>query len=185
MKHPRSVTALAILGASLTALAQTDFSGRLLVSPDWAHSKTSAVATVHERFARILDQTHTYGTNANQMTAVIQIAGALTNGQAVTHQLATGIANSFGDTVQFRRVNVMVIKAAASNLGDIRLGAAAATPFAPWLSDPAAYAVIKPGGLLLLTAPDAAGYSCASGSVQVANAGTNAVAYHLYIGGAQ
>jgi hypothetical protein len=169
----------------ISASAQTDFSGRLLVSPDWTHSKTGSAATVQERFSRILDQSHTYGTNAGQMTAVIQAAATLTNSEVRVYELASGVPNSFGDTIAFARINVLALRASASNLGDIRFGAAAATPFAPWLSDPAAYAVIKPGGLLLLTAPDAAGYSCASGSLSIANGSTNAAAYNLYIGGVQ
>jgi hypothetical protein len=186
MTHPIRLAAVFITASAIISAAQSAFTGRLLVSPDWSHSKTSSVATIQESFARILDQTHTTGTNASQMSAVIQLTGALTNSQDVTHELAAGIANSFGDTIAFTRVNVLALRASTANLGDIHLGAAPATPFASWISDTNAVAIIKPGGLILLTAPDATGYpSTGAGSLRILNATTNPAAYTLIIGGAQ
>ena len=185
MKHHIRLIAAAVLAAALSARAQSSFTGRLVVSPDWLHSKTGAVVNVTERFGRILEQAHTHGTNAGQMNAVCQYAATLTNSQETVYELATGLADSFGDTVVFTRVNVLAVKAAASNAGDIHVGGAVATPFASWIGSTNTYVVLKPGGLLLLTAPDAAGYSTADGSLRIANAATNAAAYHIYIGGCQ
>lgn len=167
------ITASAIIGAAQS----TDFSGRLSVSPDWAHSKTSGVSTVQERFSRILDQTHTYGTNAGQMTAVIQLSGTLTNGQTTAVALTTGVTDSFGDTIVFSRLSVLACRASASNLGSIRLGTASTN----WLSSTNTVAIIPPGGLVLLTAPDATGYSASA--LSISNASTNPAAYTLTVGG--
>ena len=167
------ITASAIIGAAQS----TDFSGRLSVSPDWAHSKTSGVSTVQERFSRILDQTHTYGTNAAQMTAVIQLSGTLTNGQTNVVALTTGVTDSFGDTIQFTRLSVLACKASSSNLGSIRLGTASTN----WLSATNAFSIIKPGGLILLTAPDATGYPASP--LFISNPTTNTAAYTLTVGG--
>jgi hypothetical protein len=167
------ITASAIIGAAQS----TDFSGRLSVSPDWTHSKTSGVSTVQERFSRILDQTHTYGTNAAQMTAVVQIAGTLTNGQTTAVALTTGVTDSFGDTIIFTRLCVLACRASASNLGAIHLG----TVSTNWLSDTNSLAIIQPGGLILLTAPDAIGYPAAA--LSISNASTNTAAYTLTVAG--
>jgi hypothetical protein len=167
------ITASAIIGAAQS----TDFSGRLSVSPDWAHSKTSGVSTVQERFSRILDQTHTYGTNASQMTAVIQLSGTLTNSQTTAVALTTGVTDSFGDTIQFTRLSVLAFKASASNLGAINLG----TISTNWLSATNTVAIIAPGGLILLTAPDATGYPASP--LSISNPTTNPAAYTLTVGG--
>jgi hypothetical protein len=163
---------------SFFSLAQsTDFSGRLSVSPDWAHSKTTGVSTVQERFSRILDQTHTYGTNAAQMTAVIQLAGTLTNGQTTAVALTTGVTDSFGDTIVFTRLCVLACRASASNLGSIHLGTASTN----WLSSTNTVAIIPPGGLILLTAPDATGYPASP--LSISNPTTNPAAYTITVGG--
>ena len=167
------VTASAIIGAAQS----TDFSGRLSVAPDWTHSKTSGVSTVQERFSRILDQTHTYGTNAAQMTAVIQLSGTLTNSQTTAVALTTGVSDSFGDTIQFTRLSVLACKASSSNLGSIRLGTASTN----WLSATNTVAIIPPGGLILLTAPDATGYPASP--LSISNPTTNPAAYTLTVGG--
>jgi hypothetical protein len=163
---------------SFFSVAQTtDFSGSLYVSPNWSHTKTSGVSTVTEKFSRILDQPHTYGTNASQMTAVVMISGTLTNSQAAVVPLATGVADAFGDTIVFSRISVLAVKASADNLGPITLG----TSTTNWLSATNATAIIRPGGLILLTAPDAAGYS--AGSLTISNASTNTVSYSITVGG--
>jgi hypothetical protein len=172
------LSAFSFLSFSFLSLAQsTDFSGRLSVSPDWAHSKTTGVSTVQERFSRILDQTHTYGTNAGQMTAVVQIAGSLTNGQTTAVALTAGVADSFGDTIVFTRLSVLACRASASNLGAIHLGTASTN----WLSSTNSLAIIQPGGLILLAAPDATGYPAAA--LSISNASTNPAAYTLTVAG--
>jgi hypothetical protein len=178
MTHPIRLAAAVITASAIIGAAQsTDFSGRLSVSPDWTHSKTTGVSTVQERFSRILDQTHTYGTNAAQMTAVIQLAGSLTNGQTTAVALTTGVSDSFGDTIVFTRLSVLACRASSSNLGDIHLGTASTN----WLSSTNTVAIIKPGGLILLTAPDATGYPAAA--LSISNASTNPAAYTLTVAG--
>jgi hypothetical protein len=178
MTHPIRLAAAVITASAIIGAAQsTDFSGRLSVSPDWAHSKTTGVSTVQERFSRILDQTHTYGTNAGQMTAVVQIAGTLTNGQTTAVALTTGVTDSFGDTIVFTRLCVLACRASASNLGAINMGTASTN----WLSSTNTVAIIPPGGLILLTAPDATGYPASR--LSISNPTTNPAAYTLTVGG--
>jgi hypothetical protein len=177
---------LGIIAASITILAiaafsQSDFSGSLAVQPAWTHTKTTSIATINESFSRLLNQSHTYGTNANQMTAVVQLNSTLTNSATATIELNSGVVDSFGSTVQFKRVNVFAVKNTSTNEA-IHVGGYAGS-FASWIDSTNSYVVVKPGGLVLFTAPNIDGYSSTSGTLNIKNASTNNVSYSLLVAG--
>ena len=176
----------ALAALAIPARAQTTFSGTLTVYPDWTHQKVAGASTVTESFANFLDWTHTSGTNANQMSAFIRATGTLTNGQDRLFSLAGAATNSFGDVLTFEKVNFMAFAAGTANTDPINIGATGAdTAFATWLSDTNAAVVIRPGGFLLLTAPDLTGYNSINGNLRIVNTGTNNATYEIYIGGSE
>lgn len=160
--------------AAAVAQAQIALTGTLTVDPDWVHSKTSAASTVLEYVSPILVQTNITGTNgtvaAPQMNSLFRRAVALTNGQSQTINVGSGLTNSFGDALtNLWRVNFLAVKAAASNAGAIAIGNAASDQFAGWLGGTNDTVKVRPGGLFLLTAPDATGIVSTGKLLKVAN----------------
>lgn len=179
LSFPLCVIATAIF--AIAALSADSFSGNLIVQPAWTHTKITSMATTDEKFVRLLDQSHTYGTNANQMTTVIQLNSTLTNSETATIELNNGVVDSFGTTVHFRRVNVLAAKN-NSTVGDMNLGSGS---FASWIDSTNSYVVIKPGGLVLFTAPNIEGYSSTNGTLNIVNISTNTVSYSILVGGVE
>ena len=191
----RSLSILAIVLSALAAQAQ-DFSGPLTVAPFWSASQTNGSAVSTIAVGNIISQSHTYGTNANQMNGLALVSGTLTNGQAIELNLSS-MTNAFGP-VSFLRLNFIAVRSPTNNawLGTgtnaamtgtnaLVVGNAASDQFAAWLGGTNQTVAIRPGGLLLLTSP-ISGYVSTGKLFRIANVGdTNSITYELYFGGAQ
>lgn len=186
MKQTALLIGLIFLAAIVPARSETSFSGSLIVQPSWTHTKTVSASTVRESVAEIFALTHSSGTNANQMNALVVYAGTLTNSQTESISLQ-GVDNSFGDTIQFYRVNLWGVVAAAANTTAIEVGGGSVEAFAGWASATNAYVQIRPGGMAFFAAPDAAGYASTNGAhvLQIRTPAASTNSYSLYIGGAQ
>ena len=185
----RTLSILAVLALAVSASAQ-NFSGTLAVSPAWKATQTNGAALSTIELGTILSQAHTYGTNAFQMNAIALRSGTLTNGQTLDVSLAA-MTNGFGP-VAFARVNFLAVRSPTNNAmvgtnmvgtNALVVGNAASDQFAAWLGGTNQAVAIRPGGLLLLTAP-ISGYAATNKILRLANVGdTNAVAFDLYVGG--
>jgi len=181
MKH---VVAAVLLLCACAAIADTSFSGSTILLRDWTHEKTAAT-TVSESFSRYgWSWTHTSGTNANQMTDIwaktVTIAGSGTN----SIDLAGGVTNSFGDVLTFSRVNMLTVVASSTNSAPVAVGGAASAAFASWLGSSSDAVIVRPGGLLVVAAPDITGYAVGTNSVlQIVNQSTNSVSVTVSVGG--
>lgn len=172
-----------ILALAITACADT-FSGRLLVYPQWTHAKTVGASTVTETFATFLDWTHTSGAGSNQMNTIVRETVTLTNSQARTVDLAA-IPDSFGDSTTFTNVRFIAVSCPSANVDPIDIGAAGEDAFSAWAGDTNQTVRVRPGGIWLMVAPDAAGYAPGGGKLMLRNTGTNSASYSLYIGGSE
>jgi len=180
-----TVTAAAILAAFIAAGSLADtFSGRLLILPQWTHAKTIGASTVSETFAELLNWTHTSGASTNQMNVIVRESVTLTNAQTRTIDLAGGVSDSFGDVTTFTTVRFLCLVADEDNADPVALGASGEDAWAAWCGGTNHTVTIRPGGILLLTAPDS-GYTITDSKLMVRNTGTNAAAYSIYIGGAE
>ena len=179
-------TALSLLTIGVIAIASfaDTFEGSLVVSPQWTHSKEVGVSTVSETFGLLLRQSHTTGTNVNQMTDVVVLSRTLAGSTNETFNLAGGVTNSFGDVVNFREVRFLAVRSSSANNPTIEIGGASENQFASWLGDSSDKVKVAPSGLLLMTAP-LTGFSSTNGNLQVTNTGTNSASYLLYIGGVE
>lgn len=177
-----TIIGLCFIAAGL-ALADS-FSGRLLVVPQWTHTKTLGASTVSETFDAFLSWPHTTGTSTNQMNAIIREVNTLTNGQARTVSLAGGVTDSFGDAITFTTVRFLCVTAPTSNSNTVSI-----TPglngWDTWITATNTAVIIRPGGLFMVVAPDATGYAVTDANLTVTNDGTNTVQYSIYIGGAK
>lgn len=186
MKTKTTAVFCGVLAIACAAIAASiEFKGTLKLTPTWTNIKTDGASVVIETFASIIDSAHTTGTNANQMTSLARATGTLTNGQEVSLNLLGGVSNSFGDALTFTRVNFLAITAASANLGTIHAGGAVSAAFATWTgSGTNSYLIVRPGGAVVLHAPDITGYQVATnGILKISNASTNAASYAVYVAG--
>lgn len=102
--------------------------------------------------------------------------------------LAGGLVDAFGAAITFARVRALYVAAAAGNTNTIRVGGAAANAWASWADAADNEIVLRPGGLLLLVAPDVTGYPVTAGTgdlLEVVNgSGGTTVTYDIVIVGA-
>ena len=117
-----------LLGTYAWSVTDTTFSGKLSVATSWTHSQTGGLTTVTEQLGVLTSQTHTTGTNANQMNAFIQISGTLTNLESRQIDL-TAITNTFGQANDLWRVNFLSVQTPSGTFGDLEIGAAGESPF--------------------------------------------------------
>ena len=179
------ITLAAIILAAACGLALADsFSGRLMLYPEWTHDKTVGASTVTETFGRFVDWTHATGTNANQMTTIIRETTTLTNSQSRTINLAGGVSDSFGDVTTFTIVRFLCLTCADANTNTVSMGGGE-NSWASWCGGTNDTLTVRPGGAIMLLAPDAAGYAVTDGALTMQNDGTNSVTYSLYIGGSE
>jgi hypothetical protein len=127
----------------------------------------------------------TEGTGANQAQVVFHDQRTLAASGSEELDLAGALTDALGRTLTFTAVKALYIKAAAGNTNNVLVGGAAANGFATWAGDPTDVVVIRPGGSLILVAPDATGYAVTTGTgdlLKIANsAGDTGVTYDIVI----
>jgi len=102
--------------------------------------------------------------------------------------LAAVLTDAFGQVITFARVKAILIVAAAANVNDLVVGAAAANAFVGPFGASTHTIKVRPGGMLLLACADATGWAVTAGTgdiLRVANgAGGSSVVYDIIIIGA-
>jgi hypothetical protein len=83
------------------------------------------------------------------------------------------LTDAFGGSIVLTALKALLIYASPTNANDVQVGGAASNAFQAFLDDATGYAVVKPGGMLLIVAP-AAGYTVDSTHhlLKVANSGS-------------
>ena len=167
--------------AAAYALAES-FSGNLLIRPDWTHKKTGATIA-SESFGTIYNWTFTSGNSTNQMNQLWVSRRTLASNAVETINIAGGITNSFGTVLTMAKVRLIWIGANSTNAGPILVGGADANTFSTWAGDDSDKVRIRPGGGVMLIAPDATGFAVSTnGNLAVTNESAAAVSYDIYIG---
>lgn len=128
------------------------------------------------------------GVGANQANRIWSDTRTISASGTDTIDLAGSLTDAFGQSLTFARVKAFLVAASPNNMNNVVVGGAT-NAFASWLGDASDTIVIRPGGLLMLVAPDATGYVVTGGSadeIRVANsAGGSSVTYDvIVIGGA-
>ena len=180
-----AAAAVVLAGGVGAAFGQStnSFSGALIVRPSWEYTKTTGASVLTQTLTDLALWRHTHGTNAYQMAALAVASGTLAGSATNTVSLGA-MADGFGDVRSFARVRFMAMQAASNNVDSVRFGGAADDPFAAWAGDPSDTVNVAPGGLVMIIAPQAAGYAVGtSTNMMIVNTGTNSATYYLYIGG--
>jgi hypothetical protein len=108
----------------------------------------------------------TNGTGANQANAMFSDQREIAASGNDDLDLAGTLTDAFGATVTFARVKLLLIKAADTNQNNLVVGGASST-FTSWVTGTNAAVVVRPGGLLVLSAADATAYAVTATSADV------------------
>lgn len=129
----------------------------------------------------------TTGAGANQVNEVFSDTRTLADSASENLDLAGSLTNAFGVTVALARVKFIFIRNKSSTQV-LSVGGAASNQFINWVGDPTDVVKIRPGGFLLLVAPDATGYAVTAGTgdlLKIANGNAGqSTDYDIVIGGA-
>ena len=127
----------------------------------------------------------TDGTGANNIAQVWTDNRTLAASASEQLDLNGVLTNAFGASVTLTKVKALVVRAAAGNTNDVVVGGAASNGFATMFGAATHTLKVKPGGVMVLVAPDANGYAVTAGTgdlLQVANGGAGtSVSYDILI----
>jgi len=127
----------------------------------------------------------TDGVGANQAKAAFADERTLAASANESLDLAGGLTDVFGNTITFTKIKAIVVQAAAANSNDVVIGGAASNGFTSFVGAADDTIKVKPGGMLVLVAPDANGYAVVASTgdlLKVANSGAGtAVTYKIII----
>jgi hypothetical protein len=128
------------------------------------------------------------GTGANQADQIWHDQRIIAASGTENLDLAGVLTNALGATVTFARVRAMLIFAAVGNTNNVRVGNTTSNAWATWAGANTHWIPVRPGGLMLLVAPDATGYTVTAGTgdqLTISNSGAGSgVTYDIILIGA-
>lgn len=102
-----------------------------------------------------------------------------------TLDLSGVLTDAFANSITFTKVKAILIAAAATNTNDVVVGGAASNGFISPFGGATHQVNVKPGGLLLMVAPDANGFAVTGATadqLKISNSGAGtAVAYDIIL----
>lgn len=129
----------------------------------------------------------TNGTGANQADRLWADTRTINASSNEDLDLAGSLTDAFGATITLARVKLIYVKAAAGNTNNVVVGGAASNGLLNWVADATDKINVRPGGVLLLAAPDATAYAVTAATgdlLRIANSGAGtSVTYDIVIVG--
>lgn len=124
------------------------------------------------------------GNSDNQANFVYSAAAeSLGSAASKTYDLNASLTDAFGNSITATKLKALLILPNGANANDLQIGAAASHPIASIVGDAASDLIIaKPGGMILMVAPKAAGYAIVAATsdvLQITNAGSGTVTYDI------
>lgn len=127
------------------------------------------------------------GTGAGQANNIFADTRTLAASATENLDMSGVLVNQLNETIAFTKVKAIVITAAAANTNDVVVGGHATAAFASMFGDPTDTVKVKPGGTLVLVAPDATGYAVTATTADLLkitnSAGTTGVTYDIFVVG--
>ena len=129
----------------------------------------------------------TDGSGANQAQKLFTDQRTLAASDNETLDLSGVLTDVFGATLTLTKIKAILVKAADGNTNNVIVGGAASNAWIGPFGDASDTVAVKPGGTMMLVAPDANGYAVTAGTgdlLKVANsAGGSAVTYDIVLVG--
>jgi hypothetical protein len=194
MKRKVDMYAGLVAAGVLAVVAFADeISGTIRFNPSILHEGVGVASTISETVTDIWrwgGTSASIGTNGSAagMSKLWVYGGTISGGATQSFDLAGGVTNSFGATLTFARVKMMVLCPSNSMAvaQSVLLRPAPANGFASWQSGTNDGARVFSGGAWAVMAPQTNAYAVTPGTgdlLEIANESTNAATYRLYIGG--
>ena len=148
--------------------------GRLMVELTAELSGALDLASLRSQLPYKVQLDLANGSGAGQANKIFHDKRALAASATEDLDLSGTLTDPFGATLTFTKVRVLMIKAAAANVNNVLVGGASATQVSSLFADVADVLVVRPGGMFLVTAPDATGYaiSATTDLLKIANSGS-------------
>jgi len=129
--------------------------------------------------------TFSNGTGDDQANQAFSDTRTLTASSTENLDLAGSLLDAFGNTLTFTKVKALIVTASAANTNDVLVGGAASNAMATFFGDATDVVKVKPGGTLLLMAPESAGYAVTASTgdlLKIANSSSGtSVTYTIII----
>lgn len=163
-------------------------SGRLMV--ELALDLTSALDLASKgsslKYPKQYDWTD--GSGAGQVSKVFHDQRTLSASATEDLDLnGTALQDPLGTNLALTKVRLLIVCAASGNTNTVNVGGAASNGFTTWVGDATDVVKIRPGGALILVAPDATAYAVTAATgdlLTVTNGGgTTGVTYDVIIAG--
>lgn len=129
----------------------------------------------------------TDGTGADQAKEMFSDTRTIAASGTDDIDLSGVLLDAFGNTLLFTRIKALIIEAAAGNTNDVVVGGAASNGFITPFGASTDKVKVKPGGVMVLIAPDATAYAVTAATadlLRVANGGAGtSVTYNIILVG--
>lgn len=116
------------------------------------------LTTIDNPVTKDYTQNLSSGTGANQASDIFQDNRTIAASSSENLDLSGTLTNAFGVTLNFTKIKAIIIHANSANTNNVQVGGAASNAFVNWVADATDIINIRPGGTLILVAPDATGY---------------------------
>lgn len=117
------------------------------------------------RFAKRQDFAN--GAGANQASQMFSDRRTVAAASVDSIDLSGALLNAFGESVALTKVKGLLLVASSENVPSLIVGGAASNAWVGPFGAATHTLTLRPGGILLLTAPDAAGYTVTAGTVDI------------------
>lgn len=128
------------------------------------------------------------GTGADSIKQIFADTRTLSASATEDLDLAGGLTNALGATLTFTKIRGLIVRAATGNTNNVIVGGAGSNGFVTWVGGATHTVTVRPGGLLVLLAPDATGYAVTASTgdlLKIANSSSGtSVSYDIVILGA-
>lgn len=122
-------------------------------------------ATFPLRVARRQDFAN--GAGANQASQLFSDRRTVAAATVDSLDLSGSLVNVYGESVAFTKIKGLMLVASSENVPDLIVGGAASNAWVGPFGDATHTLRLTPGGILLLTAPDADGYAVTAGTADI------------------
>jgi len=164
--------------------AQDTVSATLRLDLDILNRLLVGLTTITERVEKDYTQLLSSGTGANQANALWHDQRTLGASASEDLDLNASLTDSFGASVTCVALKALIVKAATGNTNNVLVGAGNST-ITTIFSATNDQLIVRPGGVLMLTAPDATGAAITGGSADVLSvtnsAGGTSVVYDIIV----
>lgn len=180
-----SLLAVVAVAGAVHLWASGSVSTQIVLKVNATGTKTVGLASIQDPLVEDYTQLLASGTGANQASNLYHAQRTLVASASEDLDLAGTLTNAFGVTLTFTKVKALIIHAATGNTNDVQVGGGGVNSFVNWVADASDIVNVKPGGTLILVAPNAAGYAVTAGTgdlLHITNsAGTTSVTYDVIV----